>query len=603
MRLLNILVGTVVLAIVLAIFGPAITSMSADVALHHLLVDVIMRHGQVRPEGVDIGVMNFYPPLSHWAAAFLGWIGGSGIAAMWILAIVAIGVGYYAIGRIVVMSGVIATICFVLLFGIFTGSMAQFGWEVVNNFFYPQIVATAVYLCILAWLANQMPGRLLPPMLAGLLSAVLYLIQPLAGIHLTATVALFLCVEAVSIWRQERRVPDVPVLLAVLVGCVGLAMLFLNSSSGQIIENSAHEGSLSFGFPARWMIGVVGICAAISASTLVLGLMSTTSVRAHVDRLMGSAGCAAVALIILQYISFTFLQYGSFYAVKKHIFLVVTFAVINLARLASRSFKSEYPVPYVFQPLIAIGVSGMATAWVLSSANSWEIRPIIEVENYANTVVAVSPEFRPGNTASIIGGVPTMNWMTAMTALRMPYSQAVRDFPEVQKEAEFLIIRVEGDEFSCAIARNYQFAVVPRDCYYDIANGEEIEFGAGGVGVPLLGVNWHAPEGWGVWSKGSSTITLDLSGKPATLKAQAMIFAPPTRPNLDFEVRVNGTALTVWRFSAQEPEAEKTVSIPASEGPVTIEFVPLAPLISPSEAGLGEDDRKLGLGLRGLRIE
>lgn len=190
-----------------------------------------------------------------------------------------------------------------------------------------------------------------------------------------------------------------------------------------------------------------------------------------------------------------------------------------------------------------------------------------------------------------------------MTALRMPYSQAIRDFPEVQKEADFLIVRAERDEFACAITRNYEFAVVPRDCYYDIASGEEVEFGAGRAGVRLLGSNWHSPEEWGVWSKGPSTITLDLPRRPVSLTVRAMIFAPATRPSLDFEVRVNGTALTVWRFAAGQPDAEKTVSLPVFDGAVTIEFVPMAPLISPREAGVSEDDRKLGLGLRRLRID
>ena len=116
------------LGILLALFfyfGPYIESLIFDLAQHYFLVDEIMKHDAVRPVPIpNIATMAIYPPSSHWMAAFIGWIGGSGLV----------------------------DITLVTFFVALIRSCSLIGWEIIENYFHPQLVADVIYLGTLLWL-------------------------------------------------------------------------------------------------------------------------------------------------------------------------------------------------------------------------------------------------------------------------------------------------------------------------------------------------------------------------------------------------------------------------------------------------------------------
>lgn len=136
--------------------------------------------------------------------------------------------------------------------------------------------------------------------------------------------------------------------------------------------------------------------------------------------------------------------------------------------------------------------------------------------------------------------------------------------------------------------------------------GEPIHFTATGAGRRYADAGWGVPENWGTWTEGSiarlTLSVLDPIDGPLTLSVFAGAFA---RPELAVGVSVNGCPLAVWTFREGEPMVERRCTLPAdrvgADGLLRILFTIDRPR-SPFEEGMGDDHRRLGLGLVWLRI-
>lgn len=123
---------------------------------------------------------------------------------------------------------------------------------------------------------------------------------------------------------------------------------------------------------------------------------------------------------------------------------------------------------------------------------------------------------------------------------------------------------------------------------------------------PFLGDGWSTSEPWGRWTDGA-TASLVMRVKDnvrgAELTFSLKPFVPPGRVSR-VELTANGRNIANWSFDAGG-ERDIAVHLPADAigagGVVTLRFH-LPDADYPQEFGLPRDDRKLALGLTGLRV-
>jgi len=123
-----------------------------------------------------------------------------------------------------------------------------------------------------------------------------------------------------------------------------------------------------------------------------------------------------------------------------------------------------------------------------------------------------------------------------------------------------------------------------------------------------FGPGWSTPESWGTWSDGTEarlTLCLDPPpGRVLVIEALAQGFVAPAHPRLEVEVRVNEDAVAVWLFKGDTEPRTRRLRIAAELACVReleLNFHIGDPR-SPRELGLSDDTRRLGLGLRTLKI-
>ena len=137
--------------------------------------------------------------------------------------------------------------------------------------------------------------------------------------------------------------------------------------------------------------------------------------------------------------------------------------------------------------------------------------------------------------------------------------------------------------------------------------GETVFTAANGAGDQWLLGGWYEPETWGIWSDGPVAHLLvslsEATDKPLifTARAQALGVRPSTSQRIT--VSANGQLVATWDVK-EGPAADYTAPIPprsTSAQPILIEFHVEHP-ISPSEQGLGADNREIGFGLSAFRF-
>jgi hypothetical protein len=137
-----------------------------------------------------------------------------------------------------------------------------------------------------------------------------------------------------------------------------------------------------------------------------------------------------------------------------------------------------------------------------------------------------------------------------------------------------------------------------------------------GPAIAWLGEGWSTPEPWGVWSDGELASIAVLLETPVDASAGAEIhleghlFLPPGGEPPDILVSVNGGPAKHPRArrTGEADGAEVTLSLPvhlpAASGRYALEVnLHIRNPMSPSDAGMSEDVRRLGFGLHRLRIE
>ena len=131
-------------------------------------------------------------------------------------------------------------------------------------------------------------------------------------------------------------------------------------------------------------------------------------------------------------------------------------------------------------------------------------------------------------------------------------------------------------------------------------NQSGVNFLSGIDGAKTIGRGWAYPEDWGVWSEGAkASLTLLLPNQPTLEKVQSLILDLKTfAPGQVIQIMLNDRQVKV--FKPLVPGVSQ-LEVPINSGDRAADFIRLDFVIkhpvSPESLGLGDDPRKLGVGL------
>ena len=161
--------------------------------------------------------------------------------------------------------------------------------------------------------------------------------------------------------------------------------------------------------------------------------------------------------------------------------------------------------------------------------------------------------------------------------------------------AVFHELKVDGQIVYTTFKRNVNLYE-----YYQPALGKSIDFSNRNTQC-FLEKDWGQNESWGVWSIGPDPqLALFMpSGKPKTLTLDLRAFINPQHPSQEVNISINGVpqkTVTLNKLDNNQIELAIPVSAYGKEW-INLGFS-LPQAISPKELGMGDDGRKLGIGLK-----
>jgi len=603
----HFLLGACILSFLTFWFARYIQNGSLDLVQHLLLVDELAKHAGVRTDAFQhISTMAFYPPAAHWMATIIGWIGGSGLVGITIVTIASVYLCYVLIISLVGASSPTRILLLALAFLLLRFTRSQIGWEVVTNFFYPQLVADVMYFGILLWVSKNREywKQTISFLLAGLITM---WIQPLVAVHILAAGCALMAFQLWSRWSEEAfpRVRNTANLAALVIGSA--VIVLANPAFKLMREISANDGYLSFGYSSILLVAL--ICAAIGAWNLRRYWCGKAE---YVDAILGSAVVAAVGLTVLQFALLKLHGDGSEYAIKKHMFIVLTLGMMNTVRVIASYFPiSKITLtPGVVTPILA----GFASIFVLKGYDT-PVAPIVNALAYANHAAEYQlADFTPGNTVSNDSTLPLVgNLIVSLTAFQHSFdARAVswQNGAEIAEGAKYVMIRhtpyidkICDTRFSEAAT----YVIVNPSCLKQYLPGEPLSFAPGGNAWQYASNGWSSAEPWGAWSLGDvgGSIVLSVPPKAAyQLVIEGRAYVTQQHPVQTIIAEVNGSEIATWTFDLTAPTGTQTAEIPQNlvqNG--LLKIVLKAPgSVSPVQIEQSADARVLGLGVQTLTL-
>jgi hypothetical protein len=404
-RLPYVIVSALACAFLLVRYGHYI-ELSGDLVQHYLLVNEIMTHGFRRPN-TQMGIMSIYPDGAHWIAAVLGWVGGSGFVAIILVTIASVFLCYLLLLELVGKDSPVKMALAVLTFWVLGRTHSLIGWEISVNYFYSQLVDDVVLLGTLLVLP-KINGTWRQAGFVFTVGTLAMFVHALISLQILACGLFLLFYQAATVWRRERRFQANMVAALVALSIGALAILKFHPSFQAMRQAAETDGYLEFIYSE--VIPVILLCGAIAAAALWRS-------RTKLDTVLGCAGVATVLLALAQYVALHFEHAGSNYAVKKHMFVVVTLAAVNVIRILGGIWETRWNFGWLAAPVLA----GVGAFYVLAGFNT-PVTPTLRALEYANHAAKFElPGFQPDNTVSADKSLPPMiNFMISMTAFQHP---------------------------------------------------------------------------------------------------------------------------------------------------------------------------------------
>ena len=606
-----------------------VLSLSVD-SSYHLQVMEVVRHAFLIPlAGHDwMAEMAYYPKLSHRFAglfATLGWKHLNALTMAGVLSAAVVWACLFEQARRVSLTFLGAALALTVV-NIFV-TRGAFGGELIDNFFFPQIVGEGVgLLCLVAGVALLWRSRLAYVVFATAAVAFCGCFHLVPTLQLAGALMAMLGVVWLRDILRERRFEPFG-----LIGLITIpAAIVLNPFFAKMRFIAGNNGSLNLAqdLSLEALAAFSILLVALSAWVLLIELLRPVDDpdTAESDRsalMFASLGAACGAAMLAQYAVLKIMHDGSVYAVLKHsfgVFAMLAFVVPlwGLTVLGVRSRTSDdQPDPRLWPAGVTLALVAQTTVMLCLF-----LRPSVMDVPKVNQVMEDIRQVRVtrglhGDQAmfSTSGMLPVTTYMGTIAMLQSPHGANVLSLlddgrPDRAGDVPYLVT-LAGDAYDKPGCRSGKpiglVAVVAGPCL----EPPSLAFKAGGSGAPYLREGWSGPESGGVWADGKrSIVELPIADWQRGLKAPRLevamfAFLPLPDSKRTVIVSVPGGVSERFQFDRQKavnhayvldlpPEALKGSSLR-----VTVE-TPDAQ--TPKSLGLGTDTRMLGAGLETMRI-
>ena len=415
MRAAEILLHIAIVVTLLHHFLPFISLASFDLAQHYSLVDALAKYGHVSADQQNLASMALYPSLSHRMAAIAGYFLHSSFLGISAVALISLYLSYLFLVGLMRRTAVYGLLPMTILAIALWHSGSIVGWELIGNFFYAQLVGDVFFLGFLFWLARD---RATISVLCGTVALgwLTMWVQPLNALHILGSGCVVLAYRCLApdTSGSSRRTR----ILFFSTCAVASALVVLLNPAYRFMKGVAQwNGGLTLGY--THITAVIAVCTFIALAALWI---SRTRDAGPAGIAIACALLSACCLATLQFALWRFASDGSPYAVKKHMFFVVTLGILNVSRLLTYRFAvpaAIYRVSAVCTPVLSIiGV------WAVFSTFTFPVAPILRAIDYANSVahIAGSRVVR-GNGSINDTTLPLgVNLMIAISSFEFPWN-------------------------------------------------------------------------------------------------------------------------------------------------------------------------------------
>jgi hypothetical protein len=359
-------------------------AISSDAGQHYALVRALMdQDGWGRPVAPYLAAeLTSYPPLSHWLAAEVGKIAGSGFVGMTVIASASVGSFYFAMNvmslRIDWRAPLIAsaiTIAYALLRG------PVFGHLVVNNYFYAQVVGSSIAVLTMLLVFSKLHkwnGVAID-------LVVVVAVQIVVATHLMPAAQLSACYCMVLLVLALKRSSRVIAGRLILFVALTLLLTRMSPFAADVYRIAQAEGGAHinlFGYRAAQIVLLLG---GVAAS---LSLIRKDRENEDAGLILGCMGLGTCAFAALQIVLFWF-GIGSHYAIAKNMFLVVAVLIfVFSANLALARKPVDSPWKSIPAGLVACSLLALLTTRADMFPSVVNLGPVVQFQEAARTMAA-----------------------------------------------------------------------------------------------------------------------------------------------------------------------------------------------------------------------
>ena len=579
----------------------SIRSSSIDLAHHYALVAYIAAHFRAPVDVWRLGDMSIYPYYSHALAGMLGNIVGSPLMGLQLVTLTAI-FGLWtaiaiALGTLPQRQSLIfiPTFAALMLFNRFGLHAELFGYEVIGNFFFSELVAQAFCAWIFT-LILLMERRGTPPLGRYLLCVVA--LHVAVRIHLLPTVELFgalgllVVFDVIEAGRLQRLRAAALGSIALIVGC---GVIVLDPAFAAMRTLSANNGALTL----HWLPSLQALAllaTVVILLSLALAWQWIRNRRADLDRhllVYKYFAClgAAVALLCLFQMLLLKWNLGSEYACRKYAFALQTIAIVNLALLASTfNMRQATADPRSgFQAALgnfsAVLVLGLGLGLGLAPSNNpskQDVGQLVSIERTVTAIRTTGADAAASGQDYVVGiaGLPwTDDYLFSIGLLDAPANATTRDLllgkPATHPKRIGRIVTSVGNKPWDVVACRKQvdgggLALLDGSCVmtHAAACGTGFDFSRAGYLPSIVAVGFSGPERSGRWSQGrTSRIACTLSPPPLRpnrilISAQGHLTDGPQRMLLS----VNGGPEQTFIYTRKNPTPTISLDISKIKG-------------------------------------
>lgn len=604
---------------------------SPDLAHHYGL---IFRIGQNLHliNGIDsaIGIMSYYPPLSHGLAAILGVLLKSTFMGMQLLILASIftlWLAIYSILSFLPRKLFIITILILFIYFFinkFYPILDIHGGEIITNFYFSQLVAQAIaFVSISIALYFDIINKKILAIFTLLASLVV-----LTCTHLVPALEVLIVLICVLVEINIRKIIDKKINKKILI----FTVIILIISIGSIIINpwvimmknvASHNGGLTLlNIAYPWGIyAIISICIPSAIYLVFLGILNKELIAL---KYIGYYGIGVSTLCAMQAVALIF-GFGSDYAVKKYIFGLNSFLIISFSIFIAFYINKKIFFDLRFNKIyvIFIPIFIFSVQLTLPSTSVLKVSNIVSLEQQIvalkNTVIQ-DPGQGKSNIIVDLNNMPReIDWMFSTAILNTPFSLAFQDAYKNSQIVDYgaYSIVVSGSQSSinkisnCKLSETVSGVVISNaECLGKFIKdsfkcSNIFDFTSQGFISESLIFGFSGPEVAGRWTDGNSA-TFSCYTERVHLN-ELVIYANPfiykNHDNLVFVININGQRSYPLKLTSND--LNKPIKIDLSEininGKLNLDFKIINP-ISPKEMGLNSDPRKIGLNVSKILI-